>query len=100
MITPVSIPLSPPTLPAPSFQPPGPVEGSDGFGAQISQLLQGAQQQHVAADQSVKSFLTGNGGDVHNVMLAMEQARLSMMAVVEVRNKLVEAYQEVSRMPL
>jgi flagellar hook-basal body complex protein FliE len=33
-------------------------------------------------------------------MMAMEQARLSMMAVVEVRNKLVEAYQDLSKMPV
>jgi flagellar hook-basal body complex protein FliE len=33
-------------------------------------------------------------------MIAFEQARLSMQMLVEVRNKLVETYQEVSRMPL
>jgi flagellar hook-basal body complex protein FliE len=33
-------------------------------------------------------------------MVAFEQARLSMQMLTEVRNKLVEAYQEVSRMPL
>lgn len=49
-------------------------------------------------EDNVKKFLTGEIQDVHTVVVAMEEAKLSMQLAVEVRNKLVEAYQEISRM--
>ena len=97
MITPITspiIPLPPLTGGAASAQP------SEGFGQQLGKLLGDAHTQQLKADDAVKGFLTGDGQDIHQVMFAMEQARFSLMAVMEVRNKLVEAYQEVSRMPI
>jgi len=52
------------------------------------------------ADKAVNDLISGQTQDIHSVMLAMEQARLSMLMMVEMRNKVVEAYQELSRMPL
>ncbi|WP_027363332.1 flagellar hook-basal body complex protein FliE [Desulfotruncus alcoholivorax] len=49
-------------------------------------------------EDTVKKFLTGEIQDVHTVVIAMEEAKLGMQLAVEVRNKLVEAYQEISRM--
>ncbi|MEZ6184840.1 MAG: flagellar hook-basal body complex protein FliE [Planctomycetota bacterium] len=50
------------------------------------------------ADQAVQDLAAGKVEDVHDVMLAMTEADLSFRLMLEVRNKLVEAYQEVSRM--
>lgn len=50
-----------------------------------------------AADQSVVSFIKGKENEIHNVMIAMEEAKLTMQMAIEVRNKLVEAYQELSK---
>jgi flagellar hook-basal body complex protein FliE len=50
------------------------------------------------ADQQVSGMLNGNGQDVHSAMIAVEKANLAFELMVQVRNKIVSAYQEVSRM--
>lgn len=52
------------------------------------------------ADNSVVSFIKGNENEIHNVMIAMEEAKLTMQAAIEIRNKLVESYQELSRVQI
>lgn len=49
------------------------------------------------ASESLVSFIKGNESEIHNVMISMEEAKLNMQLAIEVRNKLVEAYQEISR---
>jgi len=51
------------------------------------------------ADAKVAGMLDGNGQDVHSAMIAAEKASLAFELMVEVRNKIVSAYQEVSRIP-
>ena len=43
-------------------------------------------------------MLTGKPVDLHQVMIAAEQAGLALQLTVQVRNKIIEAYQEISRM--
>ena len=50
------------------------------------------------AQQSVDRFLSGEGEEIHNVALATQQASLSFDLFLQVRNKVVSAYQEVMRM--
>ena len=51
------------------------------------------------ADGKVAQLLTGNGQDVHSAMIAVEKAGLAFQMMVQVRNKIVQAYQQVSSMP-
>ena len=51
------------------------------------------------ADTQVASMLNGNGQDVHSAMIAVEKANLTFELMVQVRNKIVSAYQEVSKIP-
>jgi flagellar hook-basal body complex protein FliE len=51
------------------------------------------------ADGKVAQLLTGNGQDVHTAMIAVEKASLAFQMMVQVRNKIVQAYQQVSGMP-
>jgi flagellar hook-basal body complex protein FliE len=51
------------------------------------------------ADGKVAQLLTGNGQDVHSAMIAVEKAGLAFQMMVQVRNKIVQAYQQVSGMP-
>jgi flagellar hook-basal body complex protein FliE len=48
------------------------------------------------ADGRVAQLLTGNGQDVHSAMIAVEKANLAFQMMVQVRNKIVQAYQQVS----
>jgi len=49
-----------------------------------------------AADQ-VESLISGETTDVHDVMIAMEKASVSFEMVMEIRNRMLEAYQEIMR---
>jgi flagellar hook-basal body complex protein FliE len=48
------------------------------------------------ADGKVSQLLTGNGHDVHSAMIAIEKATLAFQMMLQVRNKIVAAYQQVS----
>jgi flagellar hook-basal body complex protein FliE len=50
------------------------------------------------AQQSVERFLSGEGEELHHVALATQQADLSFQLFMQIRNKVVSAYQEVMRM--
>ena len=50
------------------------------------------------AGTKVADVLEGTGGDVHAALIAVEKADLSFQLMMQVRNKIVSAYQEISRM--
>ena len=58
-----------------------------------------ADQLGNSASQQVTNLVNGTGGDVHSAMIAVEKADLSFQMMMQVRNKIVQAYQEISRMP-
>lgn len=93
-ITPVALPLANST----SGPAPGSRTGNTSFKDVFDTALQNLNKSQVKAEETIKKFLTGEIEDVHTVIIAMEEARLTMQLAVEVRNKLVEAYQELSRM--
>jgi flagellar hook-basal body complex protein FliE len=66
------------------------------------ETLRGAMDQSKelqgAADAKVAGLLDGSGLDVHTAMIAVEHADLSFQLMMQVRNKIVAAYQEISRM--
>jgi flagellar hook-basal body complex protein FliE len=51
-----------------------------------------------AASQAVEGFAKGMDGRIHETMMTVEKADISLKYVVNVRNKLMEAYREVMRM--
>jgi len=53
-----------------------------------------------AADTQLRSLAAGENIAIHDVMISMEQARLDLMLMAEVRNRMIEAYQELTRMQL
>ena len=50
------------------------------------------------SNQQVNSLLQGERGDVQNVMIAIEKADVAFQLMMQVRNKIVNAYQQVSQM--
>src|SRR5437588_3258515 len=79
-----------------------PVPGaSGGVEKSFGQFLLDALGEVNAAQQNaggmVKRFATGEPMDVHQVMIAMEQAGTSLALTMQLRNKLVDAYQEIIR---
>ncbi|MCX7828462.1 MAG: flagellar hook-basal body complex protein FliE [Thermanaerothrix sp.] len=54
----------------------------------------------MGADQMVRRLSLGEVDDVSQVSVAVEKAELALRTLVEIRNKLVDAYQQISRMPV
>jgi flagellar hook-basal body complex protein FliE len=71
--------------------------GAD-FGNALQQAVSSLQQLGSQADSSSLALAKGDPIDIHEVMLANEQASLGFSMAVQVRNKLVDAYQEVMKM--
>ncbi len=69
-----------------------------GFMDTLKGAMSDVEQMQSSAQVKVSSLLEGSGQDVHSAMLAVEQADLSFQLMMQVRNKIVNAYQEVSRM--
>jgi len=74
-----------------------------GAGSDFLNELRGAVDQvsQLQSDASTKvsSMLSGNGQDIHSTMIAVQKADLAFELMVEMRNKIVSAYQEISRIP-
>ncbi|MEW6771508.1 MAG: flagellar hook-basal body complex protein FliE [Bacillota bacterium] len=74
--------------------------GSESFGEVLNRMVKEVNAAQVRADEAIKGFLSGEIKDLHQVVLATEEARLMLELAVQVRNKVVEAYQEIARMQL
>ncbi len=75
-------------------------EGQDGIGFkdQLKSLLYQVNDMGKVADEKVIDVVTGESDDLHNAMVALEEANVSFQLMLEVRNKMLEAYQEINRM--
>ncbi len=73
-------------------------EAAASFSQMLNRALEEINARQLAADELVQAFAAGEVEDVHQVVVAMQEARLALQLAVEVRNKVVEAYQEISRM--
>lgn len=66
------------------------------LGSQVNELNGSLEQ----ADQAARALAAGEDIPVHDVMIAMEHARLKLQLAVEVRNRIVDAYQNLTNMQL
>lgn len=73
-------------------------EASQPFSEVLQEAVEEVNHLAKASDQEVGKILSGDINDVHSAMVAMQKADLSFQMAMQVRNKLVEAYQEVMRM--
>ncbi len=78
--------------------PRAPAVGGPSFIDSLKNSLDQAQQVQSEADKKVSDLVTGTGSDIHSAMIAVEKANLSFQLVMEVRNKIVKAYQDISQM--
>ena len=70
-----------------------------GFAESLGRLVAAAEAAGREANTAVAGMLDGSV-DVHDAMIALQQADLTLQLTVQVRNKLVQAYQEIMRMPI
>lgn len=84
--------------PTPVGQPVGGV-GDLGFADSLKGWLDSVNDSAGEANQAVNGMVNGTG-DVHTAMIALQRADTMLELTVQVRNKLVSAYQDVMRMPM
>lgn len=66
----------------------------------FQQVLQEANQRQLEADWQTNMFISGKTDDLHQVIIAAEQARLSLQLTTQVTNRIIEAYREINRMQI
>ncbi len=72
--------------------------GDASFTDVIENLLQKANEPQLQADQAFEKLVTGESNNVHDVVMSAVKADLSFRLVLELRNRLTDAYQEIMRM--
>ncbi len=73
--------------------------GDDGdFGKLLMDVIKEVNSSQIQATEMQNAFMTGQNVELHELMISMERAGLAMELTLQVRNKLLEAYQEISRM--
>ncbi|WP_435368139.1 flagellar hook-basal body complex protein FliE [Sporosarcina luteola] len=79
---------------------PTPFESQKNFGAFLKEAIQEVNVKQVESDKMTQKLVLGEDVDLHNVMITAQKASIALSATMEVRNKVIEAYQEIIRMPV
>lgn len=74
-------------------------EGSKGeFKSMLTNLIDEVDSLQKNADVSIKGLVDGDQANVHDIMIQLEEAGVAFDLMMEIRNKLVDAYQQILRM--
>jgi len=66
----------------------------------LKEALDKVNEKQIEAEKATIDLITGEAEDIHSVLLKTEEARLSLELAAQIRNKLVEAYQEIMRIQI
>lgn len=91
---------APPSVVAADSRPAGAGAAVDGFAKALESALQRLDATQREAETAAIQFATGVTDDLAAVILAGERARLALQLATAVRNRVLEAYQEIMRLPL
>lgn|SRR5690554_355239 len=100
MIDRVSLSVRPLTLAAPESLSRQSGSQKPGFAEMLHQQLEAVNQLQVEAEAQAQRLARGEAESLHDVMIAAAKAQVALDLTVAIRNKVLEAYQEISRMQL
>ena len=95
---PSGLPIISGTVPTSPAGPIGSENIDGGFGATLKSAMSRVDQMSQDSQSQVSDLLQGNRQDIQNVMIAVEKADVAFQLMMQVRNKIVNAYEEVSKM--
>jgi flagellar hook-basal body complex protein FliE len=75
-----------------------PYEAQKSFTSVLKQSIEKLNESQIQSDVLTEKLARGENVDLHQVMIASQKASITMQATLEVRNKVIEAYQEMMRM--
>jgi len=73
---------------------------STDFGSLLSQAIGNVNQLQLDSSKATNDFMTGKSDDIHTMMIAGQKAELALQFTLQVRNKIMDAYNEIMRMSL
>src|ERR1700712_3869520 len=82
----------------PNIASPSSADATDGFSGILKNVLQQVNQISGGAEQQVGNLLQGGKSDMSSVMIAVEKADVAFQLMMQVRNKIVSAYQDIEKM--
>lgn len=77
-----------------------PYEAGKNFSNYLSNAIESVNNQQIQSDTFTQKLITGQDVDLHEVMIASQKASITLNATMEVRNKVIDAYQEIMRMSI
>ncbi len=72
----------------------------NGFGDIMKSTIEQVNQAQNRGDQAIEQLNTGSAESLHEVMIAVEEADISLKMLVQMRNKALQSYEEIMRMQL
>lgn len=94
-LNPVSLPEGLPPSSAPQ-----PAGGTDPFSQVLGRMVNEVNAKQILANEVVQGLQSGQNVPLHQAIIAMEEATVGFQLMVEVRNKLLDSYQELMRMQI
>lgn len=73
-------------------------EAGPSFADTLTEAVNNVNQLHLDSDRKAQELATGKTDDIAGVMIAMEKSDVALRAMVQVRNKIIDAYQEIMKM--
>ncbi len=70
----------------------------EGFGDFLKEAINKVNSAQIQAEEMVSNFTVGNDVQLHQVIIATEKASLALQLTMQIRNKAIDAYQEIMRM--
>ncbi|HOE90892.1 MAG TPA: flagellar hook-basal body complex protein FliE, partial [Candidatus Cloacimonadota bacterium] len=70
------------------------------FNDTLKNYINNANDMQIEADKDIKKIIAGEEIDAHEVMTAVEKASMSFEMIMEIRNKMLEAYREIMKSPI
>lgn len=77
-----------------------PAQSGANFGTWLDAQMNQVNQQILDGEKKVQDLATGSNVNLHDVMISLEKAKMSFELMLQVRNKTLEAYQELMRMQI
>lgn len=78
--------------------PKGPAEERPGFKENLLESIKQVNDLQLKAHQAMEDLATGRSNNLHEAMIAIQKAEISFKMMMQVRNKIISAYQEIMRM--
>ncbi len=73
-------------------------QNSESFDDMLSKAVDSVANEQINADEDIKALLSSNSKNIHEVMINLEKADISLKLMTKVRDKVIDAYREIMRM--